>query len=171
MENIKSLLSRKKELSKDLEEKKKKFEELQKEIENTIDLESFDKIDKQLNETYEYIQKIEKYLENFKKNENTIVKQVRNQKDKEYNQENAIIEKNYTKLNKEYLKFLAVVEKIGIQTQKEIDDIERPLQEEYQLLRNEGKIGKFDFEKLEQNKVEYAEIYFRNAYNDLKFQD
>ncbi|ERT68750.1 hypothetical protein HMPREF0202_01349 [Cetobacterium somerae ATCC BAA-474] len=164
MENVKQLMEKKAEIIKELEAKKEKYDLLQKEIEQTISLESFDKIDKEINQIFEEIQKLEKILENFAKNENTIIDQVKKQKDKEYYQENEIIKKNMEKISKEFFKFIEKLEKIGIETEKEIQQIEKPLEIEYQTLRAEKKIDGSQYIRLYSNDVQNTEIYFKGIW-------
>lgn len=164
MENVKQLMEKKTEIIKELEAKKEKYDLLQKEIEQTISLESFDKIDKEINQIFEEIQKLEKILENFAKNENTIIDQVKKQKDKEYYQENEIIKKNMEKISKEFFKFIEKVEKIGIETEKEIQQIEKPLEIEYQTLRAEKKVDGSQYIRLYSNDVQNTEIYFKGIW-------
>lgn len=164
MENIKQLIEKRAEVIKEIEIEKVKYDSLQKEIEQTVSLESFDKIDNQINQTFEKIQKLEKILQNFDKNENTIIDQVKKQKDKEYYQENEIIKKNMEKISKEFLKFIEKVEKIGIETEKEIQQIEKPLETEYQTLRAEKKINGMQYIRLYSNDVQNTEIYFKGIW-------
>lgn len=164
MENIKQLIEKRAEVIKEIEIEKAKYDSLQKEIEQTVSLESFDKIDNQINQTFEKIQKLEKILQNFDKNENTIIDQVKKQKDKEYYQENEIIKKNMEKISKEFLKFIEKVEKIGIETEKEIQQIEKPLEMEYQTLRAEKKINGMQYIRLYSNDVQNTEIYFKGIW-------
>ena len=164
MENIKQLIEKRAEVIKEIEIEKVKYDSLQKEIEQTVSLESFDKIDNQINQTFEKIQKLEKILQNFDKNENTIIDQVKKQKDKEYYQENEIIKKNMEKISKEFLKFIEKVEKIGIETEKEIQQIEKPLEMEYQTLRAEKKINGMEYIRLYSNDVQNTEIYFKGIW-------
>ncbi|MGL4865305.1 MAG: hypothetical protein ACRC4T_19590 [Cetobacterium sp.] len=164
MENIKQLIEKRAEVIKEIEVEKAKYDSLQKEIEQTISLESFDKIDNQINQTFEKIRKLEKILQNFDKNENTIIDQVKKQKDKEYYQENEIIKKNMEKISKEFFKFIEKVEKIGIETEKEIQQIEKPLEMEYQTLRAEKKIDGLQYIRLYSNDVQNAEIYFKGIW-------
>lgn len=164
MENIKQLIEKRAEVIKEIEIEKAKYDSLQKEIEQTVSLESFDKIDNQINQTFEKIQKLEKILQNFDKNENTIIDQVKKQKDKEYYQENEIIKKNMEKISKEFLKFIEKVEKIGIETEKEIQQIEKPLEMEYQTLRAEKKINGMEYIRLYSNDVQNTEIYFKGIW-------
>lgn len=164
MENIKQLIEKRTEVIKEIEIEKAKYDSLQKEIEQTVSLESFDKIDNQINQTFEKIQKLEKILQNFDKNENTIIDQVKKQKDKEYYQENEIIKKNMEKISKEFFKFIEKVEKIGIETEKEIQQIEKPLEMEYQTLRAEKKIDGLQYIRLYSNDVQNTEIYFKGIW-------
>ncbi|MGL4901832.1 MAG: hypothetical protein ACRC3I_01980 [Cetobacterium sp.] len=171
MENVKQLMRKRAEYKQELELEKEKYNHLQEKIENVVSIEEFDKIDNEINRTVEKIAKIERVLENFGKNEEKIIETIREQKNKEWAQEEEILEKNYKKLNKEFLKFMAKVEQIAAATETEIQNIEKPLEKEFQTLRSENKIGKFDFMRMQIHKIESAKRYFEGAYTDLVFQE
>ena len=161
MENVKQLMGKRAEYKQELELEKEKYNHLQEKIENVVSIEEFDKIDNEINQTFEEIQKLEKILENFAKNENTIIDQVKKQKDKEYNQETEIINKNINKISKEFLKFIEKVEKITLESEKEIGQIERPLEKEFGMLKAENKISAIAYLRVNEKSV-------RDVLNDIK---
>lgn len=171
MENVKQLMRKRAEYKQELQLENEKYDHLQEKIEDVVSIEEFEKIDDELNQTVKKIAKIERVLENFGKNEEKIIETIREQKNREWAQEEEILEKNYKKLNKEFLKFMGIVDKIATETEKEIQKIEKPLEKEFQTLRSENKIGKFDFMRMQKHKIESAKRYFEGAYNDLAFQE